>query len=98
LTSNGFYATGINEYAIDLKIKTIHAEVDTVNNLKYNRSKRHKKVNFFVMRVDKNGNVCNSKPCVHCMRTVKQQLKFKGYHCQGIWYTNQLGEYEFSRF
>ena len=50
------------------------------------------------MRVDKNGNVCNSKPCVHCMRTVKQQLKFKGYHCQGIWYTNQLGEYEFSRF
>ena len=93
MTHNIFYGVGVNQYNVDGKYRTIHAEVDVVNKLK--KSIKSKRVNMLVFRVNKQGQICMSKPCVNCMRTIKRKLKDKNYRCSKIYYTEQNGDINF---
>ena len=50
-----FYGKGINYYNVDKNYRSIHAEVDAVNNLPF--TDKRNKVNLFVFRTNKKGNV-----------------------------------------
>ena len=52
-----FYSTGINHYNVDPKnpLKTVHAEVDAINNLRRDSTNKRKKVNLFVFRTNPKG-------------------------------------------
>jgi|TARA_B100001093_G_C26487632_1_gene867616 cytidine deaminase len=84
-----FYAVGVNQYNIDGKYSSLHAEVDAVNKLK--KSEKNKRVNMIVFRVNKQGDICMSKPCINCMKVIKKELKRKNYKCPIIYYTEQDG-------
>lgn len=84
-----FYAVGVNEYNIDLKFNTIHAEVNAVRSA--SQQKKPKKVNMIVFRVNKKGEYVMSKPCNCCMRTISIELKNKNFKCNKIYYTTQEG-------
>jgi len=90
-----FYAYGVNQYNIDLKFNTIHAEVDAVNKLK--KSEKQKQINMIVFRVNNSGTkLCMAKPCINCVRQIKISLKQKNYKLKSnkCWYTDEEGEYK----
>ena len=90
-----FYAVGSNQYNIDLKHKSLHAEVDAVNKLKYNHKKKSKKVTIIVFRVNNAGTkLLMSKPCSCCIATIKRTLAYKNYTLHKGWYTTNEGTYE----
>ena len=95
MTISIFYGVGINQYNIDLKYKTLHAEVDAINNLKINKKKRKKNVNMFVFRVTKNKKIVNSKPCRCCLNNLYKNFKKKNYNCKKIWYVNEQNNFDF---
>ena len=85
-----FYATGINYYNIDGKGKSIHAEMDAINNLKH--SYKEKKVDLFVFRTNKCGNTLSmSKPCCNCMNNMHYGMERKGYKLRRIYYIDFQG-------
>tara|TARA_B100001057_G_C22482792_1_gene807092 strand:- start:285 stop:605 length:321 start_codon:yes stop_codon:yes gene_type:complete len=93
LKGNIFYSTGINQYNIDLKQKSKHAEVDAINNLK--KSKKPKKLSLFVFRVNRHGEICNAKPCECCHKYIIHEIKRKNYKLGKIWYTDVNGDFKF---
>ena len=93
LKGNIFYSTGINQYNIDLKQKSKHAEVDAINNLK--KSKKSKKLSLFVFRVNRHGEICNAKPCECCRKYIIHEIKRKNYKLERIWYTDENGDFKF---
>lgn len=88
-----FYATGVNFYNVDGTIKSRHAEVDCVQRLKY--SNKRKKVNMIVIRTTPTKMLANAKPCCHCIKTVKQTLKKKGYRLHRIYYSDNDGNFRY---
>lgn len=90
-----FYAFGMNRYNIDLKFKTIHAEMEAMNKLK--KSEKTKKVNIVVFRINNAGTkLCMAKPCKNCVCGIKRTLEEKNYKLRGnkCWFTNEDGEFE----
>lgn len=90
-----FYAFGMNRYNIDLKFKTIHAEIDAMNKLK--KCEKTKKVNLVVFRVNNSGTkLCMAKPCENCVCGIRKILKEKNYKLKAnkCWYTNEEGEFK----
>ena len=64
----------MNRYNIDLKFKTIHAEIDAMNKLK--KCEKTKKVNLVVFRVNNSGTkLCMAKPCENCVCGIRKILK-----------------------
>ena len=91
-----FYAFGMNRYNIDLKFKSIHAEIEAMNKLK--KCEKTKKVNLVVFRVNNSGSkLCMAKPCPNCVCGIKKTLKEKNYKLRGnkCWYTNEEGKFEY---
>ena len=73
-------------------MSSIHAESNAMSKLPYlPRHKRPKKVDLLVIRVNKGGSMGNSKPCIHCILTLKRYLPLKGYHLDTIHYTTTNG-------
>lgn len=90
------YSYGINQYNVDFKFNSIHAEVDAVSKLKY--SEKIKKVNLLVFRINKNKKeLCNAKPCQNCIHCIKYFMKKKNYRLKAnkCWYTNENGEFTY---
>ena len=85
----------MNRYNIDLKFKTIHAEIDAMNKLK--KCEKTKKVNLVVFRVNNSGTkLCMAKPCENCVCGIRKILKEKNYKLKAnkCWYTNEEGEFK----
>lgn len=80
-------STGHNKYTnIDRILnKSTHAEVDAINNLKNTRIK--KKINIYVLRVNRTGNLCYSKPCDNCVSYMNKILIKRNYKINKIYYT-----------
>lgn len=94
MTSHGivFYAFGFNQYNIDKKFTSIHAEHDAVNKLRYCYKKK-KKVDVLIFRVSKNGeDVMLGAPCENCRRHLKNGIKAKGYKLNKVYYTTNYGD------
>ena len=66
------------------KISSIHAEVnaimtyfgksfyyDKINNRVFYSDKKINKLNLFVIRINKNGDMCNARPCYNCLNIMK---------------------------
>lgn len=89
-----FYASGINQYNIDCKNGTIHAEVDALLKLEYQSTL--KKVDILVFRTNRMGKkLMNAKPCKNCISQILRIFKKKNYKTSRIYYTNEIGEIEF---
>ena len=89
------YSVGINHYNHHDPFDTIHAEVDAVFQLKKNE--KVKKVNMLVCRVNRNKHeLCNAKPCIHCMRYIERNLKRKNFRLKNrrCYYTDEEGNFK----
>lgn len=89
---------GVNQYNIDFKFNTIHAEVDAVNKLKNKTTNKKKKVIMIVFRINKDKyEYCNAKPCINCVRFIQNNLKKKNYVLKGnkCWYTDENGDFKY---
>jgi len=77
-----------------VRVKTIHAESDAVNRLppimKINKKKMN--INLVVIRVNKLGNLCNSMPCMHCIKMMYIKPRNMGYKIDKVYYSDNNGE------
>ncbi len=92
-----FYAVGINQYDIDGKGASLHAEMDAVQKLKdMSRIKKTPtKIIAIVFRVNNAGTrIMMAKPCCHCIAGMKRALERKNYKLHKGWYTTDAGKYE----
>lgn len=88
---------GVNQYDIDGKGTSLHAEMDAVQKLNISRTKKPKKVIIIVFRVNNAGTrLMMSKPCCHCIAGMKLALDKKNYKMHKGWYSADDGTY--SRF
>ena len=91
-----FYAYGVNQYNIDFKFTSIHAEIDAVSKLK--PSEKRKEVKMIVFRVNNSGTkLCMAKPCCNCIKGIKHAFNRKNYKLKAnkCWYTNESGDFDF---
>jgi hypothetical protein len=59
--------------------------------MKRNTSKRRLKVNILVMRVNKKGDICNSKPCCNCIKKMEKFEEYKNIKIDKIFYSGDFG-------
>lgn len=73
-------------------LETRHAEIDAM--LKLPRIRRRSRlipISLVVIRVNKFGEMKNSKPCRHCLMRLQNLYSF-GYNLCNIYYSNENGE------
>ena len=46
-------------------------------------------LNLVVIRVNNQGLLCESKPCMHCLRFLDKNIKSKGYKIKNIIYSTR---------
>jgi len=91
----GFYTIGYNQYNIDNKYTSLHAEVDALNKLKKNQKKKSKKINMIIFRVNNGGSrLLMAHPCCNCQKSIQDILKKKNYNLKKCWYTTNDGEFK----
>lgn len=85
-------AFGYNKYTIiDTKLcRSTHSEVMAINNLRF--TKKLKKIDIYVLRVNRSGSLCNSKPCSNCIDYMRKTLRKRNYKLQNIIYTTSTDE------
>ena len=93
-----FYAVGTNQYDIDGKGTSLHAEMDAVQKLNnaigFGSSKNPKKVIVIIFRVNNAGTrLMMAKPCCHCIAGMKRELGRKNYKLHKGWYSTDAGTY-----
>ena len=78
--------------------KSTHAEIDAYNKLKNNLNLKNKKkirklkfINLLVIRVNNNGDFCESQPCIHCLNFLNINILLKGYKLKYIYYSTKEG-------
>ena len=92
---------GENQYnnPNDPACSSIHAEANAMKKLlPLPRQKKLKKVDLLVIRVSKNGQYGNSKPCIHCILNLHKNLPDKGYSLRDVYYTDEHGKIVSIRF
>lgn len=92
---------GENQYnnPNDPSCSSIHAEANAMKKLlPLPRQKKLKKVDLLVIRVSKNGQYGNSKPCIHCILNLHKNLPDKGYSLRDVYYTDEHGKIVSIRF
>lgn len=95
-----FYSTGINQYNVSRRLTSdnfydsLHAEVDAIQKLPINKSKKKIKINVFVYRISrsKNHNLVMAKCCDNCYKTLYKVANEKNYRIKNIYYTNDNGQ------
>ena len=89
---------GHNQYSVGKYngkyYESVHAEIDAMNKLKYNKSKKLKKINLFVFRVNNDGCLRNAKCCNNCQKDIYYIAKIKGYNIKNIYYTTSYNTIE----
>ena len=89
-----FYSFGYNQYNIDNKYQTIHAEEHAIHKLKFSKKKR--KVNVMIFRICNLGkNILSGKPCINCKKLLKYNIKKKGYKLNRVYYTSDSSSVNF---
>ena len=68
---------------------SIHAEVAACNNLRFSRYIQH--IDIVVLRVNRAGMMCNSKPCAGCVNYMNTILRKRKYIISNIYYSNDQG-------
>ena len=90
---------GYNHYLPKLA-KSIHAEEDSIlkylNKRKNKESKKRPKIDILVIRITNNGNLKNSKPCLHC--TIKLESFSHLVNIRNVYYSNDAGDIEHIKF
>ena len=66
--------------------RTVHAEEDTLIKYKKIGATKSKKYSLLVIRINKTGNLCNSKPCADCI------CEFKKHNINKIYYSSSDGD------
>ena len=84
--NNVFYGNNINK--ISNKRSSIHAEINALDRYLKNPIK-HKKINIIVIRINNIGQLCNSKPCYHCI--VEMYKKYSRI-IKNIYYSDSNGK------
>lgn len=74
------------------QVDTLHAEIDAMNKLPHNSSKRLIQVNMYVIRLGNHGKLANSKPCQNCVTLLANGLTQKGYKLRYVNYSDEQGE------
>lgn len=70
----------------------IHAEIDAIRKLQPLKiKKRLEPVNLLVVRILRNNQLKNSKPCFNCTKKMDQFSQQKGYKIKNVYYSNDLG-------
>lgn len=68
-----------------------HAEIDAMLRLpSQKRGSRPTKVSLIVIRISTNGELRNSRPCVHCLKRLGC-LSSLGYNLRNVYYSNEFG-------
>jgi cytidine deaminase len=75
---------------------TLHAEMNAIDKLK--KCKKRKQIHLIVIRVNKLGQLRNSKPCGQCLKYLAHQSKKIGIKIQSVFYSNDQAEIECQRF
>jgi cytidine deaminase len=77
---------------VDGKKPGIHAEHDAINKLKpLVVKKRQISINLLVIRLSKNNKMGISKPCTHCIQTMRNLPQKKGYKIKKVYYSDDQG-------
>lgn len=85
-------AYGYNHYLpVNSVHNSIHAEHDAINKLPIRKNKKIEKVNLMVIRSSKTGVLGMSKPCEHCINTMRIKALDKGYYISKIYYSDIKG-------
>ena len=66
----------------------LHAETDAIRRLPPRKRKRRTRLNLIVIRVNRRGQLRNSKPCLNC---IQHLTHLKGYQVQYIFYSTDIG-------
>jgi hypothetical protein len=69
-----------------------HSEMDAMNKLKKNKNSKPIPIDIYVIRVNKNGELRNSKPCFQCCKYMNVVSTKKGYYVKHVIYSNEHGE------
>jgi cytidine deaminase len=78
-------ARGMNHYLPSYH-NSIHAEVAAINNL--HKTKKKIKIDIIVIRINKSGNLCNSEPCLSCLKYMEKHLLDRNYILKNIYYSD----------
>jgi cytidine deaminase len=73
-------------------IFSYHAENQVFSKLPKNKKSKVKSINLLVIRVTRNGNIVNSKPCIRCLQDMVRLPYEKGYKVRNIYYSNEDGK------
>ena len=82
---------GYNKYEMTLNHGTIHAEVDAMLKLPYQKKKT--KISLAVYTTNRDGTkLCMSKCCQNCLKSIDIIAKKKNYIVKRIYYIDEKGE------
>jgi deoxycytidylate deaminase len=92
-----FYGTGINEYQVDGKIRTIHAEINASHSIKRNNRNKKKKIYFCVLTTNrlKGDKFRTSRPCFHCLHYSFNECLRKGYIIKRYYFFNESNKLDY---
>jgi cytidine deaminase len=70
---------------------TIHAEQSAISRLPRRRSKKLKRINLLVVRTSKSGKLNNSRPCLHCIKSMMSKTPIYGYKIHYVYFSTDDG-------
>ena len=66
---------------------TLHAEEAAFKKLPYYDKSKQLEINVLVLKITRNGQYRNSKPCIHCLRSMYNIAQKKNYKINKIYYS-----------
>jgi hypothetical protein len=67
-----------------------HAEYEAVKHLRpLEKGKNLKDISILVIRISKLQELCNSKPCFHCVKCLNKDPLNKGYKIKNVFYSDE---------
>jgi cytidine deaminase len=70
---------------------TIHAEQNAISKLPRRSSRKLKRVNLLVVRTSKSGKLNNSRPCLHCIKSMMSKTPLYGYKIHYVYFSTDDG-------
>ena len=84
------YAFGYNKYEMTMDHGTVHAEVDVMLKLPYQKKMKH--INLAVFTTNRDGTILRmSKCCSNCLKSIDIIAKRKNYIVDKIYYIDDEG-------
>jgi hypothetical protein len=80
------------------RVSSIHAEDNAIRKLPFlPKNKKQKRVDMLVVRVNRSGNLSNSKPCLNCIILMCTRLPAKGYTLNDVYFSTAEGTLDVMR-